>query len=919
MSRKDIIFETLKRQYELAKLEKKSMQIESSDLADALGYDRSNVSRDLNELVREGRVEKSNGRPVYFWPAGYTDEGNNQKEKDEFFFLIGEKGSLKKSVQQAKSAVLYPPRGLHTLITGPTGTGKTTFAERMYEYAKYMKIIRLDAKFVVFNCAEYAENPQLLMSQMFGHKKGAFTGALSDKPGLVELADGGILFLDEIHRLPADGQEMLFLLMDKGIYRRLGETEVHRKSGLMIIGATTENIDTSLLKTFLRRMPMVIKMPPLSERFLTERLQLIGQFFLHEQRKMGEALHVDKEALLALLTYECAGNVGQLHADIQLICARAFLAFKINTKSERVEVDRTSLPEYIWLDYSKHRLQTNDLILFLQSDETYSLDFPGKADVFGKTDLSCKAGAAERTEEISICSELAEKYKEFKSQGKTEDEIKNIISREIEGYTNRLMSEYRMEGHKATKDSVLKIVDPKVYDAVTDALNYASVKLKREFTDTVIVGMAIHVEELIKRIVDKAPRQDDGINILVLKYPKELKAAKVIRAMLEEELDIEIPATELGYLTMFLCSESLRKEKTRIGLIVISHGKSTAGSMAEVANSILGTKHCKSIDMPLDSSVNDVFDQVKAMVEREDQGLGVLLLVDMGSLIWFAEQIAKDTGRQVMSVEMVSTLMVIDTLRKILMTNHSLKEICEEAKNGCGGLYRKKQRGRTGEPINLVVTCVSGRGTAVRIGEIIREAFKDYDIELDFTYMNLMDKKDGEAKIRDRIGIIPKAVVGTVDLGLKGIPYISVEDLVTGYGLTSLEQILFENVLRGKEGKQADQDAVMESALGRVLSFLAPEKMCSCTGRIYAAIIRKGNLKEDKKIRLRFMIHVSCMAERIIQDNIFMNRRTESLKGQYGKLFGIVKDALGELESWIGIEVPESECAYLVELLTEHD
>ena len=65
------------------------------------------------------------------------------------------------------------------------------------------------------------------------------------------------------------------------------------------------------------------------------------------------------------------------------------------------------------------------------------------------------------------------------------------------------------------------------------------------------------------------------------------------------------------------------------------------------------------------------------------------------------------------------------------------------------------------------------------------------------------------------------------------------------------------------------------------------------------------------------MIHVSCMAERIIQDNIFMNRQTEQLKEQYGELFGIVKDALGELESLIGIEVPESECAYLVVLLTE--
>ena len=321
--------------------------------------------------------------------------------------------------------------------------------------------------------------------------------------------------------------------------------------------------------------------------------------------------------------------------------------------------------------------------------------------------------------------------------------------------------------------------------------------------------------------------------------------------------------------------------------------------------------------MPLDSSVNDVFDQVKTLVEKEDQGLGVLLLVDMGSLVWFAEQIAKDTGRNVMSVEMVSTLMVIDTLRKILMGNYNLKEIYEEAKNGCKGFFSGMQRGKMEEPVNLVVTCVSGRGTAVRLGEIIREAFKDYDIEFEFTYMNLMDKQDGEEKIRNKIGIIPRAVVGTVDLGLKGIPYISVENLVTGYGMANLEQILFENVRHEKEVMRMDHDAVMETALGRVLSFLDPKKMSSCTGHIYETIIKMGNLKEDRKTRLRFMIHVSCMAERIIQDNIFMNKQTEHLRDQYEELFGIVKDALRELESLIGVEVPESECAYLIELLTE--
>ncbi len=81
-------------------------------------------------------------------------------------------------------------------------------------------------------------------------KKGAFTGADQDKIGLIENADEGILLLDEIHRLSPETQEMLFLLMDKGVYRRLGETDKYRKANVLIIGATTENINSALLQTF---------------------------------------------------------------------------------------------------------------------------------------------------------------------------------------------------------------------------------------------------------------------------------------------------------------------------------------------------------------------------------------------------------------------------------------------------------------------------------------------------------------------------------------------------------------------------------------------------------------------------------------------------------------------------------------------
>ncbi|MFU1862320.1 sigma 54-interacting transcriptional regulator, partial [Enterococcus faecium] len=110
------------------------------------------------------------------------------------------------------------------LITGESGTGKSFLASLYYQFCLSKELLDDSAPFVTVNCAQYANNPELLTSQLFGHLKGAFTGADSDKIGAFQSAEGGVLFLDEVHRLSPEGQEKLFTFLDQGIIYRMGET-----------------------------------------------------------------------------------------------------------------------------------------------------------------------------------------------------------------------------------------------------------------------------------------------------------------------------------------------------------------------------------------------------------------------------------------------------------------------------------------------------------------------------------------------------------------------------------------------------------------------------------------------------------------------------------------------------------------------
>jgi len=201
------------------------------------------------------------------------------------------------------------------LITGETGTGKEVIAREIFQLGT-----RRWRNFVPVNCGAIPEH--LVESELFGHKKGAFTNAIADRKGLVEQADGGMLFLDEIGEMPASMQVRLLRFLDSGGFRRLGDTGV-RCANLRIVAATNrpleEDLDSGRFRPdlFHRLNVVSVRVPPLRERrediapLARHHLQLTMQRLPTKVRALSE------EALMTLERQQWPGNVRELQNVIE--------------------------------------------------------------------------------------------------------------------------------------------------------------------------------------------------------------------------------------------------------------------------------------------------------------------------------------------------------------------------------------------------------------------------------------------------------------------------------------------------------------------------------------------------------------------------------------------------------------------------
>lgn len=842
--------------------------VTAQSIAEIFGIKRNVASHYLNLLEKEGKLQKGTNRPVHFSIPTDTEkkaeECNNmiderpaaQKEVSVFSKFIGYNGSMEQVIEKCKAAVNYPVNGLTMIICGASGVGKSYLASLIHQYAVESGAVEKNAPFVVLNCADYANNSELLSSVLFGHVKGAFTGANEEKQGLLAEADGGYLFLDEVHNLSAENQEKLFLFIDSQKYRMLGDSKNWQTAKVRLLFATTEDIHSTLLATFRRRIPFEIRIPDFLERSYGERFLLVSSFFQNEAEILKKNICVDSEYFRRMLNLHEEGNIGAVKSKIKVLCAQAY-------SQQREEELRITTPGKESSDIFHFYWNRPEKKKWMSSYQIFS-------NITGCFVPGMNYSKIEEVLELflqTITRRLEENnFYEIPPFRHYEEKCRNSINKILKSYGYRL--------NELEIDEFYKMVIAVLFDET-------------------FFGAAFKISGYEKK-----------------KYRKyEVMISRILDAVLEDYND-NVREFLQTILTVWLSDKV--KVKSKINALILMHGEHSASSMASLANEMIGDYVYEAFDMPIQVHTEDLIVKVNDYVRDIETNEGLVLLVDMGSLERMYDKISRNVDGDLVIVNNVSTAFALE-LGFSLFDKADIYRITQMDMSQFN-MKMQYYKGLSQKP-NIIVSCISGEGIAVEIKEILSRYVNTDEIDILMMDYSELKKQLNRGSAEDFHNTI--VVFTTTPLSSTVVPVMNVEDLVNGFTNPSFPEFMLnkENV---REFTNDIIKLFTLKGVASRLRFLNPEVVMQEVDQVIRGYENYYHVQLLNFLRINLFLHTSIMIERVLvkeESGKIDSIDTEGINEESRKFIEVSKDIFKSIMMKYKIEISDAEYLLLYQIL----
>ena len=337
------------------------------------------------------------------------------------FEIIGNHSGLDRAIEKA---VRVSPTDITVLVAGESGVGKEVFPKIIHQLSH-----RKHNKFIAVNCGAIPEGT--IDSELFGHEKGAFTGATSSRSGYFEVADGGTIFLDEVGELPLTTQVRLLRVLENGEFIKVGSSKV-QKTNVRIVAATNLNMDDAISKgkfredLFYRLSTVEIKIPPLRDRN-TDIILLFRKFASDFAKKYNmPTVRLDDDAQRILKNYNWNGNIRQLkNITEQLSVLEKERAINGEMISSYLPDPKNNLPALISENKSENDFSSEREIL-------YKILFDMKRDLNELKKLTSNIKKSNSTESEKIDDIQSLLPRKFNEMGNSNDENDSLLDDNFE-------------------------------------------------------------------------------------------------------------------------------------------------------------------------------------------------------------------------------------------------------------------------------------------------------------------------------------------------------------------------------------------------------------------------------------------------------------------------------------------------------